>query len=86
MQHGEDLAKRDGEAQSGWVVLDYGEIMVHIMTPAMRSRYTLESKWRDAERVDLAPILGAHPPSTDASAQQTSSLTSPSWDADPFWS
>lgn len=39
----------DGEhGNSEWIVLDYGDIWVHIMLPDARRRYNLEDLWSDA--------------------------------------
>ena len=38
----------DGEASSGWVLMDYGDIIVHIMSAEMRSYYDLEGLYRKA--------------------------------------
>jgi len=37
-----------GEAESGWVLMDYGDIVVHIMTQETRSYYDLEGLWKQA--------------------------------------
>lgn len=37
-----------GEAESGWVLMDYGNIVVHIMTIETRSYYDLEGLWHTA--------------------------------------
>ena len=43
---GEGIRPRGLEGGSSqWIVLDYGVIMVHIMTPEMRRRYCLEELW-----------------------------------------
>lgn len=42
---------RDGFPTSRWVVVDYGDVMVHIMHPETRDHYALESLWGDAKRV-----------------------------------
>lgn len=34
---------------SGWLVLDYGDVSIQMMTPAMRSYYKLEKRWKDGE-------------------------------------
>lgn len=38
----------DGEASSGWVLMDYGDIIVHIMSEEMRAFYDLEGLYRRA--------------------------------------
>ena len=38
----------DGEADSGWVLMDYGDIIVHIMSQDMRAYYDLEGLYRQA--------------------------------------
>ncbi len=43
-----------------WVVLDYGEIMVHLFMPGLRDRYHLEELWREGEIVDLAINTSAY--------------------------
>jgi ribosome-associated protein len=40
--------------KSGWLVLDYGDIIVHIMEPDMRAYYDLEKLWGDAKFMDIA--------------------------------
>ena len=41
----------DGNSATGWVVLDYFDVMVHIMRADVRERYDLEGLWNDAPRV-----------------------------------
>ncbi len=38
----------EGIAKSGWVLIDYGDIIVHIFSPEKREYYQLEALWRDA--------------------------------------
>ncbi|MCL4078979.1 ribosome silencing factor [Coriobacteriia bacterium Es71-Z0120] len=44
---------REGEQQATWVLLDFGEIVVHVFQPAERDFYRLERLWSDAPRVPL---------------------------------
>ncbi len=38
----------EGTGQSGWILMDYGSIVVHLFSPAQRNRYQLESFWNKA--------------------------------------
>jgi ribosome-associated protein len=40
-----------GDAESGWIILDYTGLIVHLFTAERRSYYTLEELWNDARRV-----------------------------------
>jgi ribosome-associated protein len=44
---------RDGSLASGWLVLDFFDVIVHIMHAESRRRYDLESLWGDAPRVKV---------------------------------
>jgi ribosome-associated protein len=41
----------DGTLQAGWIVLDYFDVMVHVLRAEQRERYDLEGLWADAPRV-----------------------------------
>jgi len=38
----------EGTARSGWMLMDYGSVIVHIFSLAMRDYYQLEALWSDA--------------------------------------
>ena len=39
---------REGTVQSGWVLLDYGDVLIHVFSPDEREYYRLEQLWREA--------------------------------------
>ena len=39
---------------TGWILLDYGTVIVHIFTPADRENFNLEKLWQDAKEVDVS--------------------------------
>ncbi len=43
--------RQDGSMQGAWVVLDFFDVIVHIMRADARERYDLEGLWGDAARV-----------------------------------
>jgi ribosome-associated protein len=42
---------KDGNISNAWIVLDYFDVMVHVMRADARERYDLEGLWNDALRV-----------------------------------
>jgi ribosome-associated protein len=43
--------RRQGEAREGWVVVDYGDVVVHLFSPDQREYYSLEEFWQDGKVV-----------------------------------
>ena len=41
----------EGEPDSGWVLMDYGDVIVHIFAPEERAYYDLEGLWHTATPV-----------------------------------
>ena len=41
----------DGNARTAWAVLDFFDVIVHVMRADVRERYDLETLWGDAKRV-----------------------------------
>lgn len=48
---GVHASHHDGYPQSRWVVMDYGDVIIHIFHPELREHYGLELLWGDAKRV-----------------------------------
>jgi ribosome-associated protein len=53
-KEGIDPTHRDGWHSDHWCVIDYGGLIVHVMTPATRKLYALEKIWDDAAIVKIA--------------------------------
>lgn len=45
--------RTEGYDSKNWILLDYGEVIVHVFYPEARSFYDLEHLWADAEPVDV---------------------------------
>jgi ribosome-associated protein len=43
----------EGRSGGGWVLLDFGDVVVHVMSPDARGFYDLEGLWADAPRVPV---------------------------------
>ncbi len=43
---------------TGWILLDYGSVVVHVFTNEARDTYSLERLWVDGEQVDLVELIG----------------------------
>lgn len=50
---GEKPLHIEGLKSGDWVVLDYGDFIVHIFTTETREKYALEELWHEAEIIDL---------------------------------
>jgi ribosome-associated protein len=44
---------QEGSAESGWLLLDYGDLVVHVFLEATRGFYALERLWGDAPLVSV---------------------------------
>ena len=45
---GARLATVEGSPESGWVLVDFGSVIVHVFSPAQRAYYQLEELWKNA--------------------------------------
>ena len=46
--------RREGTKDTGWMLLDYGDVVVHAFTQEQRDYYGLERLWSDAPLVEFA--------------------------------
>lgn len=47
---------KDGSVAGAWVVMDFFDVIVHVMRADVRERYDLESLWGDAPQVLPKPV------------------------------
>lgn len=47
--------RREGREHSHWVLLDYGDVVVHVFDQETRDYYELERLWADAPVIDYEP-------------------------------
>ena len=56
----EQVGVHDGHIEgraTGWVLLDYGAVLVHVFDKESREYYNLERLWTDANLLDISAIL-----------------------------
>lgn len=42
---------------TGWILLDFGSVLVHIFQKEQREYYNLERLWNDAQQLDISDLL-----------------------------
>lgn len=52
-KEGIHVYRREGTPDSGWMVLDYGDVVVHVMVDEARNYYSLENLWNDAPDLEV---------------------------------
>ena len=57
-QKGIEPTRTEGYQGANWIVLDYGDIVVHVFYKETRDFYNLERLWQDAKHIDVAAIVG----------------------------
>ena len=52
---GEELHHKEGVGESGWILLDFGDIIVNLFTKAKRDYYNIEKIWADCDSEQYEP-------------------------------
>lgn len=52
-KQGEHCYRRAGVPDGGWMILDYVDLVIHILSPEAREFYALEAVWPEAPKVTL---------------------------------
>jgi ribosome-associated protein len=58
-KEGIEPAQSEGRDGRRWVLLDYGDVVIHIFLEQEREYYNLERLWGDAETVDITEVIEA---------------------------
>ncbi len=51
------LVGMEARQESGWIVIDAFDVMIHLFATEKREQYALESLWKDATEVDVAGLI-----------------------------
>lgn len=52
-----DILHSEGEPSGGWVLLDYGCVLVHIFNKEARNMYNLERLYQGADEIDISHLI-----------------------------
>ena len=47
----------EGEKVADWIVVDYGDVIVHLFIPELREKYALEELWHEGKIVDVDIVI-----------------------------
>ncbi len=58
LENGTKLLRREGKTLARWILLDFGDVIVHVMHEEDRMFYSLERLWNDCPLVKIASLQG----------------------------
>lgn len=56
-QNGIEPIRSEGYQGGSWIVLDYGNIVVHVFYKETREYYNLERLWQDGEQINISDLI-----------------------------
>lgn len=56
-QNGIEPLRREADTGNTWIILDYGDIIVHVFYKETRQFYKLEGLWADGEQLDISKFI-----------------------------
>ena len=56
-EDGINLLNPEARSSTGWLLMDYGDVIVHIFNEETREFYGIENLWADAQVVDISEIV-----------------------------
>jgi ribosome-associated protein len=71
-RRGTPAARVEGYQAAEWILVDYGDFIVHVFDEKARRFYDLEYLWREAKRLDVTPSLLESQMSNARSEEQSS--------------
>ena len=70
---GSKPVRREGEREGRWVLIDFGDIIVHVQHEEEREYYALERLWKDCPEIDLSSVdAPVRPRDADGDARRAS--------------
>ena len=48
-KHSLQASSVEGKSDVGWTLIDYGDLVIHIFSPAVREYYALEDLWKEGK-------------------------------------